>query len=771
MHYPRQQWRFHVLLVVALGFLLLPFLSFLADADYVLVFRDLLTGFLPSKTLWLKTLLHEGHLPQWNPYIFAGTPYWADLKSGILNPMNVIFLFFGEGNIPQALGWFIFAHFPLMTWGMFRLLRRLGLEQEPSLLFAVVYALSGVNVSTTNMLNLLGAITILPFFLSLVLEAEKQPARLVSGTNLALMLCLALPIYVGSPEFSYFFGLYLLLRFVWRPSLPRALSLAVVGGGAILLAAAQLLPGWDNLLETNRELSRASAVSATAYSFHPVRLAEFFFQLPFGNYVPVSDYWGTHFQSSWTGYPLFFSVYLGVSLSLGLTAFFAHYRKQYIFPTLLALLCLFLAFGDHLRWGLFGFFFEYFPLWKVFRSPEKLLVPLSLLLVLAQAIGWQQLLAREKTFRAKLFLLLGALFLALLVFLVLGKITATPQDQFAPSLFLYFLAIFFVQALVLFLLHKRAQLWPYRWWLLLLVFGTDLSLHARAITWEVPLALLQSPVAVKIQKNLAERQAELENGASFRYTSLLLHPATTIANQPADIPINAVGQSAYSSLYRLLPSTGILFGVSDIYGMGALQNARKMQFWRELSETQPRRTLNLLGAYYLGQFTDSSRLSVKVGLNKDALPYLFTPAEIEEVAEVAQVKERLLEENFQEARQALLETGANRKGLKNRQAVELRILEKGTDSLLAKVQYGNTLGQTSFFLWNESFNKHWKAYVNGQSARVIRANGWSIAVDVGEAREAEVLFRYENPWIAFGTLTTLLFFLLYAAACIWRGRA
>ena len=106
-----------VLSAIAVFSLFLPFLHLLSNPERVLTYRDTLTSFLPMKMFWMKTIINEGALPQWNPYLYAGTPFFADLKSATLYPLNLVFLLFGQENFFYAFSWYIFLHFPIVAVG------------------------------------------------------------------------------------------------------------------------------------------------------------------------------------------------------------------------------------------------------------------------------------------------------------------------------------------------------------------------------------------------------------------------------------------------------------------------------------------------------------------------------------------------------------------------------------------------------------------------------------------------------------------------------
>ncbi len=745
--------------LLAIAVIVFPFAPLLFDASVSFVERDILRSFLPGKFFWLNTLRTEGALPTWNPFIYNGHPYWADLKSGVLNPFHLTLLFFSPAQIHYAFTWFIFVHFPVMGYGMHRALRSMGFEKEPAILFALLFALSGTVISSICMPNLLAGQAILPYFLWFYTERGKDSGRPLAGHSFGLMACLALPIYCATPEFAYFFSLALTAQWLARPSRESLLALGWIGIGSLALAAAQLLPALESFLHAKRFTEAFSAEEVNNFRFHPSRIREIFLALPFGNYEPKAVNWSV-FQSS----TFFYSPYAGAGLTFALGALlpaaWRENRRPAVGMALLVLGALVLSFGPYAPVDLYQICYRYFPGWKLFRYPEKMLIPLGLLLLLLQAMGWRNLLAdtygktKDLTLRCALAIFLlaaAALFYSVAIF------PTEAQRAVGFASLRHYLVCGALMIALLAALKKWPAIRPYRWLLLLVILGHDLGTHARALLWEEPVAAVHAATVDKILANLHAREAEIRHGAAFRYSSLAVVDQRPFLKEVPGIKLDMVGRLAQSVAYHVLPAYSVLNGIADVSGAGALPNGERMKLWRELSQKNPRRMLNLLGARYVAGYDTPEFGELKIQGNLAALPYIFFPRELLLFAEKDSVADALLAEGFREHEQLAVKSEQTGR-LVNFAGASAEILEKRTDFLRVRIT-GGKVAQARVVSVGESFDRHWRASVNGQPAPLRLANGWAMAVDLGPACAADCVLelRYFHPWIPVGILITLGF--------------
>src|SRR5206468_10606974 len=101
--------------------------------------RDLYNWFYPWR-VFAADSLSRGEFPLWNPYSYAGTPFFANMQSGLLYPPNAVFWIL---DFPAAMRLFILVQFAMAAWFMYLLLRAQGCRLTSSLTGAIAYAYGG----------------------------------------------------------------------------------------------------------------------------------------------------------------------------------------------------------------------------------------------------------------------------------------------------------------------------------------------------------------------------------------------------------------------------------------------------------------------------------------------------------------------------------------------------------------------------------------------------------------------------------------------------
>lgn len=93
-----------------------------------------------------------GEIPFWNPYTFAGMPFFADLQVGFFYPFNRLLTFFvnSDGSLPVwILQFMIILHYFIAQSSMFYLSRSYKISSYGSLIASVSYAFSLILVCHT----------------------------------------------------------------------------------------------------------------------------------------------------------------------------------------------------------------------------------------------------------------------------------------------------------------------------------------------------------------------------------------------------------------------------------------------------------------------------------------------------------------------------------------------------------------------------------------------------------------------------------------------
>lgn len=252
-------------------------LSALAAIFYQgIVFQGLILGdydafvyFYPLRQ-YAADALRGGRFPLWNPDLFLGAPFFANVQTAVLYPVNLLFLVL---STPYAYSATVVFHTLLAGTGMYLFARRsLGVSLLPGLMSAVTFMFSGFITGQVGHINQLTVAAWLPVLLVVFDEAVRRRSLSLA---LAAGVVGSLQLLAGHTQEWYFstvtLGLLALWRFVLplpaRPDAPKVrplfsrmvplLFLGVAGVLEIGLTAIQVLP----TLELSAESVRGGGMS------------------------------------------------------------------------------------------------------------------------------------------------------------------------------------------------------------------------------------------------------------------------------------------------------------------------------------------------------------------------------------------------------------------------------------------------------------------------------------------------------------------------------
>ena len=141
----RELWALLLLLLAALGFFWR--ILFTPDAWKPAGGGDLVSFLFPMYR-FAAASLRAGELPLWNPHLYGGAPFLADMQSGLFYPPNLLlFLLAPEFNY-RAMEWMVVFHVFLAGSFMYLCLRYM----EPGRSVRMPAALAG---ATAYMLSLI----------------------------------------------------------------------------------------------------------------------------------------------------------------------------------------------------------------------------------------------------------------------------------------------------------------------------------------------------------------------------------------------------------------------------------------------------------------------------------------------------------------------------------------------------------------------------------------------------------------------------------------
>ena len=237
-----------------IGPVLVPIIFFIRELTGLTVFAgfDFTHLILPFHQ-FARDAVNSGHLPEWNPYLFAGFPQLAEGEGGFFYPGNLLMLLPGEQSI--WLSWTIVLHIILAGILMYAFLRNRGVSEFSSSWMAVFYELLPGLLLRAETTGLFEAVAWLPgLFLCLERAGQFSFERdyrgwlrwvLLSGAVVAMMLL------AGSSQIAFYGmlgGFFYLCGFAWtgpdqgRRALWCTITLIITGIMAIVLAAIQVVP-------------------------------------------------------------------------------------------------------------------------------------------------------------------------------------------------------------------------------------------------------------------------------------------------------------------------------------------------------------------------------------------------------------------------------------------------------------------------------------------------------------------------------------------------
>src|SRR5262245_11757343 len=160
-------------IATAVTLILLPLLYFFPAVigKITMVPGDGLTQNIGVRIL-IGQMLRAGHLPLWNPYIFAGTPLLASIYPGALYPPNWLFALFSPTT---AMNIVVITTYHLAIIGTYLYGRRIGMTRIGALIAGAAFTFGGFMIAHMGHTSRIAAAAWLPWIL---LAVENLYCRL-----------------------------------------------------------------------------------------------------------------------------------------------------------------------------------------------------------------------------------------------------------------------------------------------------------------------------------------------------------------------------------------------------------------------------------------------------------------------------------------------------------------------------------------------------------------------------------------------------------------
>lgn len=671
------------------------------------------------------TYMREGVFPLWNPYIFGGLPFAADIQSAAFYPPNWgLALFTGGGELaPEAAEGLQILH-AVLGGVLAALLARSLFGSPGGALFAgIAYAFCSFMVVRMKHGNILEVAAWLPGVLLFLRTAITK--RSVAAAALAALL-FGVSFLAGAPQYSLYGSMAAALLAAHEIFLaPRderrlaggAARVALFGVLAAAIASVALLPS----LELAKETLRSSLTYATASetSFHPKFLATFLMPNFFGSTAGgfTSRYFGGTYYEFWE-----LAAYVGIpTLVLAALALVRPIDRA---ARLLAILG---GFGFLLALGRFGplhpLFFRLLEPYQRFRVPGRAIFLVSLALVLLAARG----LARAQggfldghAGRARLrWVAAGAaavVVAATAAGVAAGPAAATPGRLAGAALALLLLgATYAILAAASGPAGKRRA--P---WLLALLLAADLAIAGAAYNLGP-----NHPARVVFSKaNIVEFFRKNLGGEPYRVT--IRCPDGLL----------------------LMRNAGSLLRIATLDGYNQLRLRRSHELMTQ-GDSNPESFHSLWSVLYRTQ-AGGEPGSLTLAKNASALPRARLVHEARVFADGAELLRTLGAADWDPARSVALERDGGPTAPAPAGEPAPRVARFSPDEIVVALE----ARAPGYLVLTDPHYPGWEATVDGKPAEILRADYALRAVHV-DAGAREVVFRYRPRSVSLGAMISV----------------
>lgn len=326
---------------------LLPFIFFykIIFLKYVFFGGDITLQNLPQR-IWVAEKIREGIFPLWCPELGHGYPLFAEGQTGMLFPLNIIYLYL-PGWLSYNLS--IIFNFILVSLFMYFLMRLLKIHWFASLLSSIFFSYSGWFFDVEHINHIQPGIWLPVIFYFIVLGEKKNKIIyfIFSG------LFFGIQFLAGYPQVSFFITIslmcYFLFKIIFRIKHKSDIikftgKFILVGLFGFLIASVQLIPQFE-LIKYSARSGKLSWEEFTFMSIHPLNMIKglLFFKVEYINYILIISF------------PLIFIALL--------------FKKNAYFLGMFTIITLMLGLGEYLP----GYkIFHHIPVFNWFRHPNKI---------------------------------------------------------------------------------------------------------------------------------------------------------------------------------------------------------------------------------------------------------------------------------------------------------------------------------------------------------------------------------------------------------------
>ena len=732
--------------------------------------QDVMVQNYPFRDFFARAL-KDFSLPLWCPEINYGFPLFAEGQAGVLYPLNLLAALL----LPTfaGLNYNVIVHLWLAGVGTYAFLRVLGCVRPAALTGGLTYACGGFLVVRAMSINYLDVCAWMPLFFLLV-ELAVQRRRwlylLLAGGVVGLQFL------AGHPQATvYAVGagvLYGVYRGVTQKAGWRFLALVALGVPLIgaALAAVQLIPTAELVWLSGRS-EGVSLERFTSMSLPPERLITLLLPNFFGNSA-TGSYWGRE-----AGFYLQLCGYMGIlPLLLALLATRERRDGYTSFFFALCALALVLSLGHFT--ALYGFLYAV-PGLKFFRIPTRFLLWLAFGVAVLSGLGLDRVLARRGERRH-----LSWWFLVVFLALVAGGMALLNRAVLLPE------PDFLRQRWGAAMEHYQQdlQIDLLRCGLMLGVGGLILSYRGGGGRRRQGMALLV-PLLVFVDlysfgggfNALVDPQVYQRKPSSAGFilqdagTAPGMAPRILSLVSEKNAPYNwHSGWSRDQRSYRLYPETlrlytGSVYGLANVMpGWSPLHLRRHWEFVTGYPAFMSMAGVGYVVSYPPVSFTGLELAfegEVKVYRNTAVLPRAYLVRNYR-VIEDGRARLQWLKGSLFEPRQQVVLEEEPRTLFEvavGKELEEVDIVSYGPEEV--EIELGEHEG--GLLVLSDTYYPGWRAYVDGEEQKILRANHVFRALAVPPTAQ-RVVFRYGAPSFTAGAWLSGAALGIFALLLFWK---
>ena len=345
-----------------------------------------LGSFLYPTYHFIQQSLKAGVWPLWNPHIYSGVPFSAEVQSGIFYPPHLLRFLLGSEIAYRDMEWLVMGHIWWAGVTLYALARGLRFNRYAAVLAGVAFMFSDLFIIHFGNLNLIAVAAWLPLVLLGV-------HRYLDGGSLRWALAAGLALGVGSlvghiqmtlyslMAAGLWAGFWLLADYRrWRQNWLRAVLAALIPAAVgIGIMAPMLLPGLEIASYTER--SAWGYAQTVGYSLSPAQLI--------GMIIP--GFFGRSPAMHWGLWPRVEMGYIGV-LTLILALVGILLRRDRLGWILVGLAAMALAFSLGIYSVVHGWFTWLLPGLDQLRAPARFIFVFDLAIALLAGRGLQAMM-------------------------------------------------------------------------------------------------------------------------------------------------------------------------------------------------------------------------------------------------------------------------------------------------------------------------------------------------------------------------------------------